>query len=295
MESLRTFCLIFFVIILSQSCANATTCCRRMPRVFNIGVDPSGRPIRLDVGRCSATCGESVSVRSNQYVSVLERLQERQEESSESSTCALSGSEAAASCEPSLVHVETVTINRGPKVYDVIDECECRKIPKRCDRVPKLKRFFVGTQFEATVDIGRCVGGCKKGGKACRTIRTTSKPIMGPNGVISVQSVAECKCEATCYRQHFNVAVTERKLDQLTGEFSLATKVIDVGRCVGTCEPIERCVLRAKRRGHQIKKCLMALETHDVTCSPTRIHDVTYTNKEGATEHVAQVRRCGCA
>ena len=68
-------------------------------------------------------------------------------------------------CEPSRTHVETVTFNNGPKFYDVIDECVCRKSPKKCERIPKLKMFFVGTRFEATVDVGECVGRCK--GKKC--------------------------------------------------------------------------------------------------------------------------------
>jgi len=33
----------------------------------------------------------------------------------------------------------------------------------RCKRFPKIKRFFAGTEYEATVDVGECAGGCRKG------------------------------------------------------------------------------------------------------------------------------------
>lgn len=54
-----------------------------------------------------------------------------------------------------------MTITQGPQFYDVIESCACRKISKSCERLPKLKKFFAGTKFEAVVDVGQCEGGCR--------------------------------------------------------------------------------------------------------------------------------------
>lgn len=45
--------------------------------------------------------------------------------------------------------------------------------------------------------------------KICRETRTTIHSVAGPNGALSVHGVAQCNCERACYRQHFNIAVTE--------------------------------------------------------------------------------------
>lgn len=66
-------------------------------------------------------------------------------------------------CEPSLTHVETIAFNNWPKFYDVIDECSCQKSRRRCEKVPKIKKFFVGTKYEFTIDVGACAGGCRAG------------------------------------------------------------------------------------------------------------------------------------
>ncbi|CAK8686478.1 unnamed protein product [Clavelina lepadiformis] len=293
MRIVFSVCWLFLVLKVARSAEKQqNVCCRRLPYMRNIGYDLSGRPLQLDVGLCSASCGHSEGMQSNNYVSVLRRIKEKKDQYS-NTKCNLRHSKNEAKCDPSLIHVETVTFDRGPKLYDVIDECTCRKVPKRCERVQMLKRFFVGTEFEATVDVGKCIGGCKKAksGKACRPTRTTPQPITGPNGMFSVESISECRCEPTCYRQHFNVAVTEKTRTD-DGATKLATKVIDVGRCVGVCGPIEHCVVKSNKRGGN--KCLMSLETHDVTCSPTRVNNVTYTNRNGKEERVAQIRRCGC-
>jgi len=75
-------------------------------------------------------------------------------------------------------------------------------------------------------------------------------------------------------------------------------QLIDIGRCTGTCSAIERCVVRSKRKNSLLQstaKCLMALETNDVTCVAKRVHAVKYTSVEGKVVQVMQVRRCGCS
>ncbi|XP_002121352.2 uncharacterized protein LOC100183487 [Ciona intestinalis] len=287
----------FFLYLVAGKQTPRSNCCRRIPHTYNIGYDITGRPLQLDVGRCSASCENTDVLRSTSYISVLARIRERKGNSAESLTCQ-THTHHRGECQPSVVHVEAVAFDRGPKYYDVIDECSCRRTPKRCERIPKMKRFFAGTGFEATVDVGQCAGGCRKekSGKGCRPTRTASRPILGPNGMITVHTIAECNCQPTCYRQHFNVAVTERAENESTGEYTFRTKVIDVGRCVGTCGPIERCVVRSNKRNQHTgdTKCLMSLETADVTCAPTRVNDVTYVGRSGEVEHVAQIRRCGC-
>ena len=74
--------------------------------------------------------------------------------------------------------------------------------------------------------------------------------------------------------------------------FCLILQVVDVGRCIGTCSPIEHCVVRSSNR--KDGKCLMSLETTDVTCVPLRVHDVTYFDRHGNERRIAQIRRCGC-
>ena len=52
--------------------------------------------------------------------------------------------------------------------------------------------------------------------------------------MMSVETVAECRCETSCYRQQFNVALTELKEDE-EGSKILATKVrfLDTASCNG--------------------------------------------------------------
>ena len=47
---------------------------------------------------------------------------------------------------------------------------------------------------------------------------------MGPNGIMSIETIAECRCETSCYRQQFNVALTELKSNE-EGQKILSTKV----------------------------------------------------------------------
>nr|XP_039266162.1 uncharacterized protein LOC120341668 [Styela clava] len=291
-RNLRTsvLCLVFVCLSsVTASSSHRTVCCRRSPLIQVLGHDTSGHEVKVDVGRCVTSCHVNDE---NDYQSVLERILEKK---TKNDVCSKSGG-FERECSPSMMRVEAMTTNNGPQFIDVIESCECREVVKSCERVPKVKKFFPGTKFEANVDVGQCLGGCKnaKHHKVCREVRTETHSIPGPNGIISIEVVTGCNCEQACYRQHHNVAVTEF-ITRGKGRMATKTKVVDVGKCVGSCGSLKKCVVKDhKHKKGDKSRCLMALEIADVKCAPTRVHNISYVNIDGEKTSVTQIRKCGC-
>lgn len=78
--------------------------------------------------------------------------------------------------------------------------------------------------------------------------------------------------------------------------YHVISQIIDIGRCAGTCPPIKKCVMKAHgvKSSTSPQNCLMALETNDVKCAPTKTRTVSYMNLDGEVSRMRQVKKCGC-
>jgi hypothetical protein len=71
----------------------------------------------------------------------------------------------------------------GGKQYEVevIDTCDCAKVPSSCQKVSRHVKVHVDTPFETEVDMGACLGSCSPD-SSCRSVRNKSVSVEGPNG-----------------------------------------------------------------------------------------------------------------
>ena len=71
--------------------------------------------------------------------------------------------------------------NGDRKEVDSIQSCQCQAPVTQCQHVNRETTFYLGTEYETTVDLGMCVGPCaaKEG---CLSLRTTNHLIKTPNG-----------------------------------------------------------------------------------------------------------------
>jgi len=88
---------------------------------------------------------------------------------------------------------------------EVIDSCECVKLPQECQRFSRPVRFHVDTPYEKILDLGQCIGSCDDisdhpSDLTCRPIRNRTVTVDGPNGAQCMRVIDECQCTGSCYR-----------------------------------------------------------------------------------------------
>uniref|UniRef100_A0A670I4B6 Uncharacterized protein n=1 Tax=Podarcis muralis TaxID=64176 RepID=A0A670I4B6_PODMU len=147
-------------------------------------------------------------------------------------------------CEPSSVRVQELLLLEGVRQVEVIEGCQCNASPSECLRLPSLKTFFPDSPLEQTLDVGRCSNPEHPGeGLFCLPMDFDSILIKTPNGHRSVQIVGSCRLREPCYRVSHMEYYYEVVLNS-AGEKLELIKEIDVGRCLGQCDPGSPCLLR---------------------------------------------------
>ncbi|XP_033124483.1 uncharacterized protein LOC117122840 [Anneissia japonica] len=121
-------------------------CCERTRHVLEAGYDDTRRRIGIDVGEC-----RKISKHSN------ERHQLTPERKNQCSQCP-----ETSECVASQLRVQRVYLVGEPKVFDIVQECECVQTPPSCERRSQTKVFFEDTPYETAVDVGVCSGPCSE-------------------------------------------------------------------------------------------------------------------------------------
>ena len=80
-----------------------------------------------------------------------------------------------------------LTEHRNYAMAPVIIEKEiiesCQSASNACQRLPRLVKYYNGTKFEVTIDVGICSGQCH-GNTKCQSFDKKTKSISSANGKI---------------------------------------------------------------------------------------------------------------
>ncbi|KAJ7384768.1 hypothetical protein OS493_020360 [Desmophyllum pertusum] len=184
-------------------------------------------------------------------------------------------------CMASLSEVTTIRTLSG--VRDVTSALNCTCIPreKDCQRMSSEQVFFRGTKYETRVDVGQCIGKCRSRGPReveCKPTSSKTVTVMGPNGAKCVEVIQSCSCERKCYRVSHNEAI------QVQHNNTTLTKMIDVGRCVGTCSGHAKgeCLYWINNRdgsGLKTRHCAIRTKTRPKECYPEFTREQTVGEK----------------
>ncbi|XP_076838282.1 uncharacterized protein pnhd [Brachyhypopomus gauderio] len=278
-------------------------CCRRQSHFIYIGQDILGSPVNIDVGMCRTHCGQSLPMAvdagmqdySRHIQDVLKGKKTRVLGAAHRGSARSAGNVAScgatATCEPTGLRVDKVTLLDGVREMEIIEECHCEVRATRCVRAPSLRTYFYETPYETVVDVGKCVG--SKGaleGFSCVPIKFDSALVDTPNKVESIQTVAGCDVKEGCYRipyveYHYEITYNEE------GFKEEKLKEIDVGRCLGNCRSGHRCLLRSASDSFE---CLLWAEGQGSACVPQGYESHTFLNHHGQIRTVLAITSCLC-
>jgi hypothetical protein len=98
-------------------------------------------------------------------------------------------------CTPRASVVSTLYTPSGAQDFVDVRDCACVD-GARCHREPLFQTLFPGTIFEATIDVGQCVGRCSVTGAItkCRSAYSVKKEIKAPEGIRSIEIIEKCDC-----------------------------------------------------------------------------------------------------
>lgn len=293
------------------------SCCDRQQKKQWIGYGLDGEQLFVDVGQCRQSCSSHHKIHRKEFEAYLKAnasLDPVQLFLSMQQQAAPKSCGVAATCLPKLTSMERHMITSGPQQVAVIEDCACTAEASRCQRVPSDVVYFPGTPFEKVVDVGVCSGPCHPppdvvekleqslGTLHCQPLRNRTVAIPGPNGDTCVEVIDQCSCSSSCYRatslEHiydYALKINEEEDDDDDEEMAQPLhKVIDVGRCVGTCNnpnQKHRCVLRDTE---DQSKCLMSLTRRDSSCVPSGYEVHRYRSKSGIDKSILSITDCTC-
>ena len=97
-------------------------------------------------------------------------------------------------CAPKAAVVSTLYTANGAQNFVDVRDCDCVDGTK-CHREPLFQTFFPGTIFEATLDVGQCIGRCSATtGQRCRPTATRKKDLKAPEGIRTIELIDKCDC-----------------------------------------------------------------------------------------------------
>ena len=97
-------------------------------------------------------------------------------------------------CIPKTSVVSTLYTAAGAQHFEDVRDCSCVDATK-CHREPHFQTFFPGTIFEATLDVGQCIGRCSATVPSkCRPTASVKKDLKAPEGVRTIEIVEKCDC-----------------------------------------------------------------------------------------------------
>lgn len=95
-------------------------------------------------------------------------------------------------CLPVNSVVSTMYTENGLTHFENIKDCDCLRTNK-CHRESYFQTFYPGTKYEATIDLGQCLGNCNNG-SICRGKEVSSMKLLAPEGVRLVDVIKACSC-----------------------------------------------------------------------------------------------------
>ncbi|XP_076050913.1 uncharacterized protein LOC143031222 [Oratosquilla oratoria] len=268
-------------------------CCTREVKMKRVGLSvTTAEEIHVDIGRCRKHCNAPRKLHRTEFRRLMHENPDMDPRQlflihSERQRSTASCPNKTESCQPTSYRVERIPTIQGTVTVGVITACDCQPKVCFCQRKPKVTTLHKGTPLETTLDVGQCKGHCSQD-LNCRPIKTKTKSIEGPNGAECISVVEACGCEPSCYRTSRYEHVYDYSLD---GVATPKASVLDVGACVGECEPApeDHCVLREEEGG-----CLMSLVKTSSRCAPTTVETLYVTERDGSNRTITSINSCGC-
>jgi hypothetical protein len=189
------------------------------------------------------------------------------------------------SCFPAVSHVERLHLRTGPKDVPVIKSCQCALTNQKCRLLSNKRVYYAGTEYETTVDHGLCLGKC--GSKSCVASRNGSVAIQTPNGPKNLEVIRECSCKSSCYRATHYDLFPETFKNETNGDIVTTWKLVDVGRCVGTCSVVENCT-----KWTALHLCIRSRTEY--SCFDSRHSQVPLQRADGKHASVTVIDDCTC-
>ncbi|CAL8113352.1 unnamed protein product [Orchesella dallaii] len=231
-------------------------------------------------------------------------------------------------CLPSSVKREIYYDLSGEvKDFDVIESCECVSLPQEgCQRISSMVKVNVDSPYERELDIGKCIGSCDDDSEhclSCRPVRNRTISVEGPNGAQCLNVIDECQCVGNCFRVRQFLKVfdythvfegpltndvngtvirttnTNSSINGIPRTMNESateplTKVIDIGRCSGSCSDVplaSKCLVWSTTNNGT---CLSALTGGRSKCTATKFVSHSYMDKHGKRHTVVSVTGCSC-
>lgn len=190
-----------------------------------------------------------------------------------------------------------LTEHRNYAMAPVIIEKEiiesCQSASNGCQRLPRLVKYYNGTKFEVTIDVGICSGQCH-GNTKCQSFDKKTKSISSANGDRCLVVIVDCACvEPSCYRVSRYEGFPEQYTDS-HGNKAMRTKIIDVGKCIGN----SRCLKKLPTGNQRINKPkgtwnnLIGYST--MRCITKRSKAHSFITAGGKNFSVRTVESCAC-
>ncbi|KAJ8669375.1 hypothetical protein QAD02_000634 [Eretmocerus hayati] len=262
----------------SSSDVKRHLCCARHPRIINVGHGISGQVIQVDVGYCKNFCP-------HHFV----------DDPGDASRPAVQKCMPNTHCRSKTARLERISTIEGIQTVEVVETCDC-STSYFCRRNTYLQAIYVGTPFQHEIDIGACVGSCKKFG--CRPSKNSSISVHGPNGNEVYQVIQKCACAGSCHRMDRVETILDFSGVEIKGPMRIADvrpviRHVNVGQCVGSCSGngTEKCLLRDIRNP---MKCLAGLHSQNFNCTPAKFKVHEFRTRRGLKREIIQITQCAC-
>ncbi|XP_011501124.1 PREDICTED: uncharacterized protein LOC105364794 [Ceratosolen solmsi marchali] len=253
-------------------------CCVRQKKMIDVGHGISGEVIQIDTGYCKSFCHRH-------FV----------DDSGDLSRPAIQKCMPNTQCRPRTARLDRISTIEGVKTIEVIDSCDC-STGQKCRRDVYSQILYMGTPYQVEIDVGICVGRCKK--FHCRPTKNSSVSIHGPNGDEVHQVIERCSCTGSCHRMDrvetiLDFSGIEIKEDMNIAEAKPILRQINIGQCVGECSgnTTETCILRDKKNP---TKCLAAVYSKNQNCIAVKFKVHEYRTRRGMKRDIIQILQCAC-
>ncbi|XP_014213267.1 uncharacterized protein LOC106642873 [Copidosoma floridanum] len=253
-------------------------CCARHQKIVDVGHGISGEVIQVDAGYCKSFCPRH-------FV----------DDPGDPSRPAVQKCMPNMHCRPRTARLERISTIEGVRGIEVVDTCDC-STGHPCKRDAYLQTLHVGTPYQFELDVGACVGFCKK--YSCRPSRNSTVSVRGPNGDEVYQVINKCSCAGSCHRMDHYETILDFSGVEIKGSTNIADAVpnvrnINVGQCVGSCSSnsTETCLLRDKTNPI---KCLAGLYTGEQSCTSAKFKVHEYRTRRGQKREIIQITQCAC-
>ncbi|XP_061093771.1 uncharacterized protein pnhd [Conger conger] len=278
------------------------SCCRRQSHFIYVGQDISGSPVSVDVGVCRPTCGGGQRTPNShglpgysKHSSMLDYLRSKKLRDRASPDAVGMGNVPScgksSTCEPTGVRVERVLLMEGLREVEVIDECHCELKLEQCVRMPALKTYLFETPYETVVDVGKCSSSTEfPEGFSCVPVKFDSALVETPDKLELIRTLSACELRESCYRVPY-IEYHYEVVHNSNGVKEEKIKEIDIGRCLGSCGPGNRCLLRSTTDPDQ---CLMWEEGASSSCVPVGYQSHVFRSRLGHIRNILSISSCQC-